>query len=105
MSVHACFTRKPWLLHGLLFSIILAGCSDSSDNNRGAAEQDRAYYILPPGNYGGLPTTENSLEQLPLYDGLTPLRGDVTDADIEALFLPEDFKPIGQTVEEPTGRP
>ena len=105
MSVPACFTRKPWLLRGLLFSIILAGCSDSSDNNRGAAAQDRAYYILPPGNYGGLPTTKNSLDQLPLYDGLTPLRGDVTDADIEELFLPEDFKPIGQTVEEPTGRP
>ena len=55
--------------------------------------QDRAYYILPPGNYGGLPTTENSLDQLPLYDGLTPLRGDVTDADIEALFLPEASSP------------
>ena len=42
---------------------------------------DRAYYILPPGNYGGLPVNENSLDQLPLYDGLTPLRGDITDAD------------------------
>ena len=69
MSVQACFTRKPWLLQGLLFSLILAGCSDGSDNNQSTAAQDRAYYILPPGNYGGLPTTENSLDQLPLYDG------------------------------------
>lgn len=69
------------------------------------APMDRAYYILPPGNYGGLPTTENSLDQLPLYDGLTPLRGNVTDADIERLFLPENFEPVGETTEEITGRP
>ena len=67
--------------------------------------EDRAYYILPPGNYGGLPTTDNSLDQLALYDGLTPLRGNVTDADIEQFFLPEDFQPVGETIEEPTGRP
>ncbi|HEC08697.1 MAG TPA: hypothetical protein ENI86_03895, partial [Acidimicrobiales bacterium] len=65
---------------------------------------DRAYYILPPGNYGGLPTNDDSLDQLPLYDGLTPLRDDVTDADIDRYFLPEDFEPVGRTVEEPTGR-
>jgi len=65
---------------------------------------DRAYYILPPGNYGGLPTTENSTDQLGLYDSLTPLRGDVTDQDIDDLFLPMDFEPIGETREEPTGR-
>jgi acyl-homoserine lactone acylase PvdQ len=67
--------------------------------------EDRAYYILPPGNYGGLPVTDNSLDQLPLYDGLTPLRGDVTDDDIEELFLAADFRPVGETTEEPTGRP
>jgi acyl-homoserine lactone acylase PvdQ len=71
----------------------------------GAADADRAYYVLPPGNYGGLPTTDESRDQIPLYDALTPLRGDVTDADIEANFLPEDFAPVGATREEPTGRP
>ena len=70
-----------------------------------AITEDRAYYILPPGNYGGLPTTENSLDQLPLYDALTPLRGSVSDADLEDYFLPEDFEPVGKTVEEKTGRP
>ncbi len=65
---------------------------------------DRSFYILPPGNYGGIPTTEHSLDQLPLYDGLTPLRGEVTDADIEEHFLPQDFAPVGDTNEEPTGR-
>ena len=66
---------------------------------------DRAFYVLPPGNYGGLPTTDESRDQIPLYDALTPLRGAVTDADIEANFLPEDFSPVGATREEPTGRP
>ena len=66
--------------------------------------EDRSFYILPPGNYGGLPKTDESTDQLALYDGLTPLRGDVTDGDIESLFLPQDFAPIGATTEEPTGR-
>jgi acyl-homoserine lactone acylase PvdQ len=103
---------------GLTLSLFMVGCSDGSDGRTGSVPPDpgpgpgpepaplvdRAYYILPPGNYGGLPTNQNSLDQLPLYDGLTPLRGNVTDADIERLFLPNDFQPIGETVEEPTGR-
>ncbi len=79
--------------------------TDASDESSpSAVTEDRAFYILPPGNYGGLPTTDDSFDQLALYDGLTPLRDDVTDADIEEFFLPEDFTPIGDTVEEPTGR-
>ncbi len=70
---------------------------------KGAA--DRARYILPPGNYGGFPTTDESRNQLPLYDGLTPLRDHVTDTDINKFFLPEDFKPVGATRLEPTGHP
>jgi acyl-homoserine lactone acylase PvdQ len=66
---------------------------------------DVARYILPPGNYGGLPTTDESRDQLPLYDALTPLRGNVTDADIQRFYLPEDFQPIGATQEIDTGRP
>ncbi|MFP5486789.1 MAG: penicillin acylase family protein [Acidimicrobiia bacterium] len=69
-----------------------------------AITEDRAYYILPPGNYGGLPTTDESTDQLALYDGLTPLRDAVTDADIEEHFLPMDFEPVGETTEEPTPR-
>jgi len=69
------------------------------------APGDTARYILPPGNYGGLPTNDDSLDQLPLYDALTPLRGNVTDSDLERLFLPEDFAPVGEVREEQTGRP
>ena len=70
-----------------------------------ASAADTARYILPPGNFGGIPLTTNSLDQLPLYDALTPLRGNVTAADINKNFLPEDFNPIGATHEEQTGRP
>ncbi|MEZ5570968.1 MAG: penicillin acylase family protein [Halioglobus sp.] len=98
---------RALLLPGLVCSLFLVGCSNSSDNNSSSptVQEDRAYYILPPGNYGGIPTTENSLDQLPLYDGLTPLRGNVSDADIGRFYLPENFQPIGEAIEEPTGRP
>lgn len=108
------------LVPGFVLALSITGCSNgsnNSNNNQGGvappveppvqppAQEDRAYYILPPGNFGGLPTTANSRDQLPLYDGLTPLRGNVTDADIESLFLREDFQPVGETTEEATGRP
>jgi hypothetical protein len=67
--------------------------------------KDIARYILPPGNFGGLPTTDESLDQLPLYDALTPLRGNVTRRAIDRFFLPENFQPVGPTREEQTGRP
>jgi acyl-homoserine lactone acylase PvdQ len=74
-------------------------------SRRAGTQPDVARYILPPGNYGGLPTTDESRDQLPLYDALTPLRGNVTDADIQRNYLPEDFQPIGTTQEIATGRP
>ena len=60
--------------------------------------------MLPPGNYGGIPTNDDSLDQLALYDGLTPLRDTVTDADIESLYLPMDFEPVGETEVHDVGR-
>jgi acyl-homoserine lactone acylase PvdQ len=85
----------------LLFGLLAAAPA----NGVGYRARDRAFYVLPPGNYGGLPTTDESRDQLALYDGLTPLRDDVTDEDIENHFLPEDFEPVGQTTEVDTGRP
>jgi hypothetical protein len=81
------------------------GAAGGKPNPAEPPAADRAFYVLPPGNYGGLPTTDESRDQIPLYDALTPLRGAVTDADIEANFLPEDFLPVGTSREEPTGRP
>ncbi len=86
-------------------TLVAAACRPHPPGHGYPPAPDRARYILPPGNYGGLPTTAQSLDQLPLYDALTPLRGHVTDADIEKYYLPENFKPIGTPHEEPTGRP
>jgi len=89
----------------IVVAIGLVSPSGASQTAHRDGSGDRAYYVLPPGNYGGLPTTDQSLDQLPLYDGLTPLRGKVSDADITQHFLPENFKPVGATHVEPTGRP
>ena len=125
--------RSAVVAIGVVVSLVAAACSSDGDSSSPTTEvtpateapvatepdevsaettdpaptitEDRAFYILPPGNYGGLPVTDNSLDQLPLYDGLTPLRGDITDADIDELFLAANFEPVGATTEEPTGRP
>ena len=91
------------LIAGL--ALVLIACTPIDSGPASSPAPDRAGYILPPGNYGGFPTTSNSLDQLPLYDALTPLRGNVTDADINRDYLPENFAPIGATTDEPTGRP
>ena len=49
-----------------------------------------------------LPTTDNSLDQLPLYSGLTRCGANVSRDDIERLFLPMDFKPFGAARVEDT---
>ena len=87
---------KHWLCSAMALGILAAMPA------RGA---DIARYILPPGNFGGIPFTVNSTDQLPLYSGLTPLRDNITQTDIDSHYLPEDFTPIGATHDEVTGRP
>jgi acyl-homoserine lactone acylase PvdQ len=70
-----------------------------------AQAADRIYNILPAGEDGGLPTSVHSTDQLPLYDDLTPLAGNVTDADIERFFKPETLGVTGASTVEPTARP
>ncbi len=90
--------RLVCALAGLLAGLVLVPAAS-------AAPGDTARYVLPPGNYGGVPANEDSRDQLPLYDGLTPLRGNVGRDDLRRLFLPMDFRPIGATRREDTGRP
>jgi acyl-homoserine lactone acylase PvdQ len=102
------------------FALLAAACSGDDDEEAGGgdgpggtgtsvaaedrATEDTARYVLPPGNYGGIPTGDNSLDQLPLYDGLTPLRGDIDEDDLEEHYLPQDFAPIEPTTVEETPR-
>jgi acyl-homoserine lactone acylase PvdQ len=69
-----------------------------------AAQRDIARYVQPPGNYGGIPTGPHSLDQLPLYSGLTPLRRNFSMSDVFRFYLPMNFRPIGTAQNEPVGR-
>jgi acyl-homoserine lactone acylase PvdQ len=64
----------------------------------------QAWSILPPGENGSLSFNVNTTNQARLYDALTPLRGKVTQRDIERLFKPERLglgKEKPSTVERP----
>ncbi len=91
-------------LRGLLACGLLALASPPA-----AARLDHsgpAYQILAPGEYGGLPPTASSTDQAMLYDALTPLRGNVTAADLSRYYLSEKFGVSGPVVRsESTGRP
>src|SRR3712207_5595769 len=65
---------------------------------------DTARSVLAPGNYGGLPVTDESTDQIPLYDEVTPLFGNVTARDVNRLYKPNVFGTRGQgpTRREPT---
>src|SRR3954453_13305661 len=65
----------------------------------GAATQDfagQAFNVLPPGESGAYPPPANSTDQAAMYDGLTPLFGHVTLADIKRHFKPNVFGTKGQ---------
>jgi len=65
-----------------------------------------AFNILAPGEFGGLPANQYSTDQGQLYDGLTPLQGHVTTADLSRYYLSEKFGVSGPVVRrEQTGRP
>src|SRR5438270_13601465 len=89
--------RRLTILLTVVGSLLLPAAAES-------ASSDIARYVLPPGNYGGIPTGPHSLDQLPLYSGLTPLRRHVTLSDVFRFYLPDNFKPIGATQVEPVGR-
>jgi acyl-homoserine lactone acylase PvdQ len=57
---------------------------------------DFARNVLAPGQAGGLPKTPNSTDQIPLYDGLTPLFDRVTAADLNKFYKPNVFGTKGQ---------
>jgi acyl-homoserine lactone acylase PvdQ len=57
-----------------------------------------AWTILPPGENGSLSFDRNTTDQARLYDGLTPLRGNVTARDLRRFFKPA---PLGRTLKKP----
>jgi acyl-homoserine lactone acylase PvdQ len=63
------------------------------------AERDyagTALNIIPSGQYGSVPPPEGADEQARMYNALTPLFRNVTDADLNRLFKPARFGTAGQ---------
>ena len=62
----------------------------------------QTYSVMPPGQSGAIPAEENSLDQLPLYDALTPLGGDIRPRHIDRFFRSARFfEPRGGSVDRP----
>jgi Penicillin amidase len=57
-----------------------------------------ALNVLPPGQSGDLLFPPTAKDQLRLYDGLTPLAGNVRPADLTRYFKPERFGVTGRVV-------
>ena len=58
--------------------------------------------ILPPGQTGSLPADKNGTDQLPLYDGLTPLFDQIRAGDLTTYFKSARFfAPRGGAIERP----
>ena len=66
-----------------------------------------AYAIMPSGQYGSVPPPANAADQAKLYDGLTPLFGNVTQNDLGKYFTSEALGTDGQgpLTTEPAPRP
>jgi acyl-homoserine lactone acylase PvdQ len=62
--------------------------------------------IIPSGQYGGFPVPAGADQQAQMYDALTPLFNQVTDADLQTKFKSEGFGvgADGPGVPEPTPR-
>jgi acyl-homoserine lactone acylase PvdQ len=92
-------------------AIALAVASSAAAAPGAGSGQDfagKALNVLPPGQSGSVPPSVHSRDQIPLYDGLTPLFDRVTPADLDRFFKPEIFGLGGQAparVETPPGRP
>ncbi len=72
--------------------LVLGACTASAfataqDHSQAGA----AFNVMPPGQAGSFSFNANSSDQIPLYDGLTPKRGNVTSADLPVFFKKNVF--------------
>lgn len=96
-------TKRLSYLRALVALGVLAGaataCTSSSSPSNprpaGPPPPMQVRDVLPPGEGGGLPPTAASTDQIPLYNGLTPLGANVTAADVTKYFKDD---PLGSTV-------
>jgi acyl-homoserine lactone acylase PvdQ len=74
----------------VVFALAVQAVSASADPPDFSSPGE-AFNVLPPGQDGGLPAGTNSKDQLFLYDALTPLKDNVTDATLPTVFKKNVF--------------
>jgi acyl-homoserine lactone acylase PvdQ len=78
------------------FAVPAAGAGSPAAAGKGAPDRAQAAFnIIPSGQYGSVPPPPQATDQAKLYDGLTPLFGDVTTKDLPQHFKSERLGPDG----------
>ena len=81
---------RPALLLVLALAVVSTSVAAAAvAPKRPADHASQAWNVLPPGQAGGVAFTRNSTDQIALYEGLTRLRDNVTDADLRRYFKRE----------------
>ena len=78
------FARRCWAALCVVAMLMLglqAGAASADPPD--FSSPGEAFNILPPGQFGTLPTTVHSRDQLFMYDALTPLKDSVTNATLQ----------------------
>jgi len=81
---------RPALFVALALAVVSTSVAAAAVSPRRPADNARqAWNVLPPGQAGGVAFTRNSTDQIALYEGLTRLRDNVSDADLRRYFKRE----------------
>jgi acyl-homoserine lactone acylase PvdQ len=81
---------RPALLVALALAVVSTAAAGAAvAPGRPVDHARQAWNVLPPGQAGGVAFTKNSTDQIALYEGLTRLRDNVTDADLPRYFKRE----------------
>jgi acyl-homoserine lactone acylase PvdQ len=81
---------RPALLLALALAVVSTSVAAGAVAPRRPADHaSQAWNVLPPGQAGGVAFTKNSTDQIALYEGLTRLRDNVTNADLRKYFKRE----------------
>ncbi|MBA2424668.1 MAG: penicillin acylase family protein [Actinobacteria bacterium] len=85
----------------LVGALLMLAPLEAAPPKRDYAAPSAAWSILPPGENGSVTFDRNTTDQAKLYDGLTPLRGSVTQGDLRRFFKPS---PLGLGADKPRKR-
>jgi acyl-homoserine lactone acylase PvdQ len=93
------FARRALCSCALAVGLVLGGLAPTaySQSPPDFSSPGEAWNVLPPGESGSSPPGTHSLDQIPLYDGLTPLFDQVMDSDLPTYFKPNVFGLGGET--------